>query len=408
MKLLAFFVLAVGLMLAFPGLTFSQTGTIAGKVVSGSSKNPLEKASVFLNNATYGTATQNDGTFTLSGIKPGQYDLVVSSVGYELYSQTVLVGKETIHLEIQLKPKVTELRDVIITTPEGWKRNYAMFVRYFIGTGLDAQKCTIANPHDLYMVYHKGTQTLEASSDDFIIIENAALGYREKILLEEFRYDGINNITEWRARALFEDMDGSKNQKKRWLQRRDDVYYGYPTHFFRSLAAGQMNENGFEIRTLVRKPNKLRPPERVIEQKLEHFRTISRDSFNYWVDKEHLSKWDDRLIRRSMLADEVLRRTEKPGIFAITFQDCLYVTYKNRLETEFFKDVYRPLDMDNYEASVITFTQPEQPYAIFDSNGTVITAQNTLYEGSWTKNKGAELLPLDFTPTGNPPTLLMK
>jgi hypothetical protein len=389
-------------LLWLPAIAFAQTGAITGRIVRSDSKAPIEKVSVFLNNATYGTATNADGYFTLSGVKPGQYDLIVSSVGYNLYSQPVLVNKSSINIDIQLTPKTTELRDVVITTPEGWKRNYEMFVKYFIGTGKDAMKCKIVNPHDLYMVYHKGTKTLEASSDDFIIIENHALGYREKVLINQFIYNGIDETTEWSTRALFEDLPGSAAQKKKWQQRRDDVYYGYNTHFFRALAAGKMREEGFEIRTLVRKPNPLRPPEKVIQQKLDYFRRvrINNDSANYWINKYNLPKYDDKLIRLPMIPEQIIQSTPQPGIFVLSFRDLLYVTYKNRYETELFRDVYHPLDMDNYETSVITLLEP---YAVFDANGQIISSHSTIYEGSWTKNKGAELLPLDYVPVGGAP-----
>jgi hypothetical protein len=66
--------------------------TITGKVVSSASKTGVAKASVFLNNATFGTATEDDGTFSLRGVKPGQYDLIVSVLGFEEYTEKVQVG----------------------------------------------------------------------------------------------------------------------------------------------------------------------------------------------------------------------------------------------------------------------------------------------------------------------------
>ncbi|GAB2687480.1 hypothetical protein GCM10027037_07180 [Mucilaginibacter koreensis] len=385
-----------------PVLVFAQNGTITGRITRSDSKAPIEKVSVFLNNATYGTATNSEGYFTLSGIKPGQYDLVATSVGYNLYSQPVMVSNTPVNLSIQLSPKTTELRGVVITTPEGWRRNYEMFVKYFVGTSADAKKCKIVNPHDLYMVYDRSTKTLEASSDDFIIIENYALGYREKVLINEFKYNGIDETTEWSTRALFEDLPGSASQKQRWQQRRDDVYYGYNTHFFRALAAGRMKEEGFEIRTLVRKPNPLRPPEKVIQQKMNYFQRvkINNDSANYWINKYNLPKWDDKLFRLPMIQEQIMQSTPQPGIFVLAYRDLLYVTYKNRYETELFRDVYHPLDMENYETTVITLLEP---YAVFDANGHILSSHSTLYEGSWTKNKGAELLPLDYVPKGGPP-----
>jgi hypothetical protein len=73
----------------------------------------------------------------------------------------------------------------------------------------------------------------------------------------------------------------------------------------------------------------------------------------------------------------------------------LYVIYTKRKETEDFRDVYRPLDMENYETSVVTLYKH---YTMFDPNGVVVLPQTTLFEGAWSKAKIAELLPLDYSP----------
>ena len=68
--------------------------------------------------------------------------------------------------------------------------------------------------------------------------------------------------------------------------------------------------------------------------------------------------------------------------------------YTKRREDTDFKDIYRTLDMPNYETSVLTLMTP---YALFDSNGVVF--QNVpLIEGSWSKDKLANLLPFDYAP----------
>jgi len=61
----------------------------------------------------------------------------------------------------------------------------------------------------------------------------------------------------------------------------------------------------------------------------------------------------------------------------------------------YFKDIYHPLDLPNYQTSVITLYKP---YALFDMNGSVISSHSTLFEGTWAKNKIAELLPVDYVP----------
>jgi hypothetical protein len=153
-------------------------GFITGKITGAGSKNPVARASVFLSNASYGTASLDDGSFTLRGIKPGQYNLVVTVIGYEEFSKQVLVGSKPVDLAIELTPKVMMMRAVTITSSADWKKNYEMFKKDFIGTSENSKQCKVINPHILDLNYVRKTQTLEASSDEFLVVENYALGYR--------------------------------------------------------------------------------------------------------------------------------------------------------------------------------------------------------------------------------------
>jgi hypothetical protein len=378
------------------GIIFGQTGTITGRVVRAAGKEPISKVSVFLSNATYGTTTAEDGSFTLRGIKPGQYDLVMTSVGFEDYTQQVLITNKTIEINAELKQSVLQLRDVVVTTPADWKRNYAMFLTEFFGTSAYSKQCKITNPHDLTLIYRKSKKTLEAYSYDFINIDNKALGYRIKFLLKDFKSDKLNNIISWQGRVLYEEMPGSIAQKQKWEERRQDIYYGSNLHFYRALVNGKFNEDGFVIRRLERKPNPQRPDEALIQRKLDKFNGLNGDSLNYWLKLYHMPRYKDYLYRQPMPPDMVVRPTGQPGLYALAFPDYLYVTYTKKYETQDFKDIYRPLDMENFETSVITLYKP---YAVFDSNGAVISGQSTLYEGTWSKNKIAELLPVDYVPS---------
>src|ERR1700742_4641171 len=84
---------------------FSQSGIITGIVTNAESKSPLARASVFLSNSSVGSATNEEGKFTLNGIRPGQYTLTVTIIGYEDYKKVVLVGTEPQRVEIALTPK---------------------------------------------------------------------------------------------------------------------------------------------------------------------------------------------------------------------------------------------------------------------------------------------------------------
>jgi hypothetical protein len=96
-------------------------------------------------------------------------------------------------------------------------------------------------------------------------------------------------------------------------------------------------------------------------------------------------------------SSEVLNTTDRPGIYAIAFPECLYVIYNKKREETYFRDVYRPLTMPNYETTILSFLDQAR-YSLFDMNG-VIVADGPLYEGTWSKSRLSTLLPVDYIPT---------
>lgn len=358
----------------------------------------MAKASVFLSNSSYGTITNDDGTFTLSGLKPGQYELVVTSVGFKDFNKTIMVprdAKEPVRLDVEMIVKTTQLHEVVITTPENWKRNYDQFVKLFLGESANAKKCKILNPHSLSFINHKARQGLEAWSDEFVEIENKALGYKVKFLLKSFNYDGIDNIISWEGKILFNDLPGSASQKKQWEEKRNDIYYGSNMHFFRSLQGARLSEDGFAVMLLQRKPNPNRPPQEMLMKKITFWGDKNIDSANKYRRLYNLPKYDENLIRQPLKETDIARATEQPGVFMIGFPEHLYVMYTKKREEEYMADIYRPLDMPNYQVSILTL---HTQYAMFDMNGTIISTPPPLFEGTWSKSKAPELLPVDYVP----------
>jgi CarboxypepD_reg-like domain len=379
-----------------PFITLAQYGIITGKVINEGSKSPLPRASVFLSNSSVGSATAEDGTFTLNGIRPGQYTLVVTILGYEDYSNSVLVGREPIRLNIELKQKPLMLREVVISSSADWKKNYEAFKKDFIGVDENAKNCFVMNPHILNLTYNPTKQVLHAEADEFLVVENKALGYRVKFLLNDFKADKIANIVSTEGQRLFEDLPGSEAQKKRWHQKREEAYYGSAMHFYRSLYTDKLADQGFIMYKLNRYVNPARPDEEVIRRKINMFKQIGRrDSANYWVGLANMSKYYHESLAQPPLSQfEVLVTAGQPGLYAIHFSNYLYVVYTKKRDEAFYKDLYRPLEMPNYETSVITLYTP---YAVFDMNG-IVVGNAPLYEGSWANNRLSDMLPVDYVP----------
>src|ERR1700730_4703066 len=84
------------------GTTFSQSA-IRGKVISEETKKPLPSVSVYLNNTSIGTITNEQGIFIINKIPPGKFRLVASCVGYETYVKFIDPHEFTREFIISLK-----------------------------------------------------------------------------------------------------------------------------------------------------------------------------------------------------------------------------------------------------------------------------------------------------------------
>ncbi len=390
------FPLFILFLLFFPFTIFAQSGYITGTVINSESKKPIARASVFLSNSSVGAATLEDGTFTLSSIRPGQYTLVVTILGYEEYNKVILVGNTPINLKIELKTKPLELREVVITSPADWKKNFEAFKREFVGINENAKLCTIMNPHVLNITFNPTKQILHADAVEFLIVENRALGYRIKFLVDDFNLDKINGIVSTGGPHVFEDLPGSESQKKKWHEKREEVYYGSSMHFFRSLYTNKLNEEGFQIYKYNRYLNPERPSEEVIRSQIKKYEMQGRiDSANYWIGLANRSKWyNESLVKPALFPYEIFSPTDQEGIYSLQFKNFLYVVYTKKTDDTYNKEIYRPLDMPNYAISVVTLFKKS---VTFDMNG-ILLEGNTLFEGTWASNRLSDMLPYDYVP----------
>ncbi|MGN6181933.1 MAG: carboxypeptidase-like regulatory domain-containing protein [Mucilaginibacter sp.] len=338
------------ILLSLPLSLFAQF-RITGRVVDSATKTPVAGASVFLGNASAGASTHSDGSFTINGVRGGQYTLIVSVVGYSAYSQVVLVNKDVVLNTISIAKKNTMLKEVRIGPPRNWEKDYERFKRGFVGLSDNAENFTVLNPHVLSFDSDEGVFT--AKADGLLLIENKALGYKIKYMLYAYRDDRKNGILLYYGTAFFENMPGSQHRIKKWKQKRLNTYLGSDMHFLRAIIAGKTKEEGFTVERLIRKPN----PEY----------------------KGMGNKYISTLVTTPLEANEYAYRTNIPGEYALKYADCLYVVYKGAQGA----------------GSTITINAP---YAYFDNNGIIINIQDVLMEGPWGDSRMPEMLPVDYEP----------
>jgi hypothetical protein len=382
----------------FPLAAAAQGGLVSGVVSASDNKKPLAHASVFLSNSGVGTVTDDEGHYRLGGVRPGQYTLVVSILGYEQYSKIILIGAEPIKLDVTLAPKPVMLREVIITTGADWKKNFERFKKEFIGSDENAKYCEITNPHILNLTYNPTKQLLHADADQFLVVENKALGYRVKFLLNDFKVDDISGIVSREGEQVFEELPGSDAQKKKWHQKREETYYGSSMHFYRSLYASRLTEEGFIVYHLSRYMNPDRPSDADIRQKVKVFVDQGRrDSANYYIGLSRLSKYTNESLTKPPLKEfELVNQDEQKGLYDIHFRNYLYVVYTRKTDDTEDRDLYRPMDQANYAVSIVTIAD-RTAYYVFDMNG-IIVYNAPLYEGAWARNRLSDMLPVDYVP----------
>ena len=379
---------------------------LTGKVLNQSDGKPVINASVFLNNATVGAVSTIDGSYILRNAKPGKYELIISCVGFEPYKQSLVIANNNKLPDIFLLPKTFILSEVKVSAQNDPNREiyYKMFTDEFLGTSEIAAKCRILNPEQLDFTFNKSADQLTASSSDFLIIENDALGYQIKYMLSDFLLKGINSEEKriyYKGAVLFQELKGTPRQQERWKTNRQQLYDNSPMHFLRSALAKDLKQTGFRVQRLVNYSNPKRPSDSLIRTKIKYYsslrnrNTAVRDSIAYWYQKQKLPKILEQLMPDNLNSVDLIRATPNAGIYELGCDnDQLFVSYnksqnfhvKNNL-----KYLYNP---GNDETTLIKFTGSN---ATFTEDGVFTNPYSIAYFGVWGRRRVAELLPVDYS-----------
>lgn len=101
--------------LVFVPLSLAQ-GSLTGTVTDGQTSEVLIGVNVIIDEVNAGTATETDGTYELTDIPAGEYELEARYIGYDSIVRTVTIsdGEETV-LNLQMAPSTSELDELVVT-----------------------------------------------------------------------------------------------------------------------------------------------------------------------------------------------------------------------------------------------------------------------------------------------------
>ena len=360
-------------------------------------KNKLvQNASVFLNTTSIGTATNEQGNFTLT-IPSGRYELIVSSIGYETYTQSLNSNNLTDFITIKLKVK-SELMETVVVQPfekDGWAKWGQFFLDNFIGTSAIAKNCKIKNTKSIRFL--KSKIELTAMADEPLIIENKDLGYTIHYQLENFSYSFESRYILYTGYPFFQPMTGNFDRQKKWERKRSEVYFGSMMHFMRSLYINKIIEEGFEVRPLKKILNV--PYQTNTDTPGNYPSTIN----SHLTEEERINKYFDQILHPDRYKDFI--GTTIPGdsiAYAVNqttagldFTDFLLVIYKKKAAPTEYQ--LRTKNGGAMMSQIILLNG--KPIEV-QANGNYYNPVDLMSTGYWAwSEKIAMMLPFDYVPS---------
>ncbi|HCL04535.1 MAG TPA: hypothetical protein DHW64_00520 [Chitinophagaceae bacterium] len=397
----------------FAAQTAMGQNTLKGKVLAADTRQPIHLANVFLSNTSIGTVTNAEGLFTLDHFPQGRYDVVVSCIGYESYVTTIQYAQLPLTIEVNLKPRINILDEVIVEPYEknGWEKYGQFFLDNFIGTSALAKDCKLKNPQTVRFRYNKKENILRAFADEPIILENRALGYILKYDLKTFEYNYSSRIFYFQGYPLFEEMETERKRLlKRWEERRADAYYGSLMHFMRSLFRNKLVEEGFEARKLIKVSEEEKKRVRTLFNKRAYSNSSGRivvndsilgqgnmDSAQYYRKVMNQPEKMNVLINKILPGDSMAFAIDSftAGLF---FEDYLQVIYLYKQAPDEYVQANR---MSVYPKTPVVseISLPQKKTIAVLANGSYYEGINMISSGYWGWwEKLATMLPYDYKP----------
>lgn len=217
--------------------------SINGRVVDAITDAPVANASIYFNNTTIATKTNQQGEFNFTSLNYITSEMLISCSGYELLvfkpTAAQLTGPKKFVFKLQAKEPAPQNK--IPPSAPFRKRWLEIFYSTVLGISAEAAKSTILNDTSIYFLSAPGSNIFFAYADKPLVINNTMLGYKISFDLVEFWYDDATAQSDFVGYCRYEETGDNKKYGKN----RKHCYYGSSLHFYRSLVAHQLPQQGF-------------------------------------------------------------------------------------------------------------------------------------------------------------------
>lgn len=330
---------------------------------------PLPSAVVYLNNTSINALTDEFGKFKIQvPVRYKKIELVASFLGYkpEIKHLQAIPGRTTnIIFRLDLN---NSIREVVITAKRDkhWRRKWRIFEKGLLGDSPHARHCMILNPESVTLALNEQTGRVTAKSDQPLLIENAALGYRISFQMSKFESDGKKTFIS--GYKFFESsLDPDPEKQKKQIRNRDNAVKGSFRNFLVSLARKNLDSYGYEIFTM-----KIRREFYLTKIPLE--REVTSGNFV------------------PVTADSICVYDQDKGHFILhTPYPLLIFQTRQHSSTSVFTD---------YPFKYSQIVLPNR-YCTFNENGWLLAPNGITIHDAWASEGFADMLPIDYVLPGS-------
>ena len=353
------------LSLLLPVALIAQTSyyTIKGQVVDKNTRAPLQGASVFAQNTTLGAASDAGGNFSIR-LPEGGYSLIVTYSGYETESIRIShASSQDENIVFELNPQEKALEEVSVAisneVKDGWQQYGEFFKDNFIGQTAFGKQCVIKNPEVLHFFFSKKRNRLKVMAKEPLIVDNFALGYTLKFAIDSFTNEYNTKTNLFVGYPLFEQMEGTPEQKETWKKNRAIAYKGSMLHLMRSLYSRSLQEDGFEVQFIVKNNDEEIP---ITLKNLYGALNYEKDDSTQTVE-----------FRPNQIDVAIIYNKEKP-------------------EQAYFDQ--EPTAKKNFQLSTLTFAKDQS--IVIEQNGYYYDQEDIITNGYLAFKKMGDMLPYDY------------
>ncbi len=236
--------------------------TIKGVVLDIVTREPIETASVYFDNTTIGTTTNEKGAFEITLKEGVKSPLIISFLGY---TKVELPEYEAGKFYKILLEERTNILDEVYITNDDWSREakLAQFKAQFLGMTKNGKSCRILNEDDIILRFDKKSKKLTASAYEPIIVENELLNYRIEYQLQKFeaiyahdkeKRNRVNSAIYY-GTSFYSDLEPVSTEKH--IKNRKKAYEGSLLYFMRALVAQNLKDK--ELQLIFKNKNQTSP-----------------------------------------------------------------------------------------------------------------------------------------------------